>query len=194
MIDYLDEDPVISSQKYAILSYVITDKSPMVKFRGAYSSVEECASKIKRLQNIDQYFHMFIVEVGKWGALLTEEELEKQQIDKEFINDQMNDMMKKYKEEKTKANDEFEKRKRSMVENAIKDGTKEGQEALSSKKEHVISVRDRLKSSEEIILQINSDLEKYAKIYQETKEKLSTYTEDEIKEAEKIIEKLNNQK
>ncbi len=86
MGDYLDEDQIINSQKYAILSYVLpsddekgksnmSKATPMFKIRGSYSSIEDCESRIKKLQVYDSTFNMFVVEVGKWGALLTEEQI-----------------------------------------------------------------------------------------------------------------------
>lgn len=190
MTDYLDEDPPMASQKYAILSYVLTDTKPMIKFRGSFASVDDCKAKIKRLQSIDTYFHMFVIEVGKWGALLSEEDLKKQDVDVEYSNQELNSMMKQYKEQKDKAQDAYESRRREMIEKARKDGTKEGQEELSKKEEHPMSVKQRMEGAKQLLDQLEKDLEEYKKIYKEAKDKYSSYTEEQIAKAEEEIKKL----
>lgn len=190
MPDYLDEDPPMSSQKYAILSYVLSDKNPMVKFRGAFSSMEDCQNKIKRLQTIDSYFHMFVIEVGKWGALLTDEELRNTGVDEEFRNEKMNEMMKEYKQQRDKANDTFEQRKREMVEKARQDGTKEGQAELAAQREHPLSVKKRLEDTAEVLEKIKKDLEEFTSLYENTKKLYETYTEEELQKAEEELKNL----
>lgn len=190
MADYLDEDPLISNQKYAVFSYVLSDKNPMVKFRGAYSSTDECKSRIKRLQAVDSYFHMFVIEVGKWGALLTNEELNNTEITQEFQDTRMNEMMKAYKEEREKAQIDFENRRNEMTKKLKYDGTKEGQEKLASEKEHPMSVKIRLEDTSALLEKIKKDLEEYTKVYEDTKAKYEAYTQEEIEKAENDIKNM----
>lgn len=192
MSDYLDEDPIMTSQRYAILSYVLTDKSPMIKFRGAFASMEECQNKIKRLQAIDSYFHMFVIDVGKWGALLTDEELKKRDIDEEYqsSDSRLNDLMKSYKEERDKARDTFERRTKEMADKARQDGTKEGQELLASKREHPASVKKRLEDTAEVLEKIKKDLEEFTTVYENTKRLYETYSQEEIEKAEEEVKNL----
>lgn len=190
MADYLDEDPIISTQKYAILSYVLSDKNPMIKFRGAFSSVEECQKRIKKLQAIDSYFHMFVIEVGRWGALLTEDEIKNNDITEEFRNEQMNNMMKQYKEERDKANDSFERRKVEMAKKLKYEGSKEGQALLAAQKEHPMSVKNRLEESAAVLEKIKKDLEEYTKIHEDAKAIYEAYTQEEIEKAEEEIKNM----
>lgn len=190
MQDYLDEDPTLSNQKYAILSYVLSERSPMVKFRGAFSSIEECQNKIKKLQNLDSYFHMYVIEVGKWGALLTEDELNNRDISQEFRDSALQDMMKSYKEERDKANNSFEQRKVEMKRLAQLDGTKTGQSQLASQKEHPLSVKTRLDDTATLLKKLKEDLEEYSKIYDETKILYDGYSEEDLKQAEEDLKKL----
>ena len=116
IIDYLDEDPVIPSQQYFILSYILPSKknelqTPMIKIRGCYKTKEECESKIKKLQQIDKMFNMFVVDVGKWGSLLTDEQIEKDtEIDVKYRDSRLNEIFKSIKEEKLKEEEEEAKR------------------------------------------------------------------------------------
>jgi hypothetical protein len=189
MEDYLDEDPVISTQKYAILSYVLSEKRPMIKVRGSFDSIDQCKARIKKLQNIDSYFHMYVIEIGKWGALLTDEELNDKEISQEFRNEELNNMMKSYKEERDKANDSYERRKVEMKRLAELEGTKRGQEILAGEKEHPLSVKTRLEDTATLLDKLKKDIEEYTQIYQETREKLAEYTEEEIMAAEKQLSK-----
>ena len=68
-----------------------------VKVRGVYSSKEEAKSRAKKLQRLDSTFHVFVGQVGYWlpwnpCADKIEEE--------EFLDSGLNDLMKKYKENK----------------------------------------------------------------------------------------------
>ena len=116
IIDYLDEDPVIPSQQYFILSYILPGpknelQTPMIKIRGCYKTKSECESKIKKLQQIDKMFNMFVVDVGKWGSLLTDEQIEKDtEIDVKYRDSRLNEIFKNIKEEKLKEEQEELKR------------------------------------------------------------------------------------
>jgi hypothetical protein len=187
-IDWLDEDPVISNQKYFVLSYVVPkdNKTPMVKVRGVYASTDECKSRIKKLQQTDKYFHMFICEVGKWGALMTQEELDNiESLDVEYQNSQLNEIMKKYKENKEQSNLHFEERKERMKQKAAEEGSVEGQMKLKNKKEHPISVKMRIKESEESIVELTRQLEEWKLKKDNAQVKLETeYTVEEIEEGD----------
>ena len=101
--DYLDEDPVISNQKFFILSYILpeSDKNelshPVVKMRGSYSTIEDCEKRIEKLKNVDKYNNMFICEVGKYGALLPASEFENNEdIDVKYREAMLNTLVQEY--------------------------------------------------------------------------------------------------
>lgn len=200
-MDYLDEDQTISNQKFAVLSYVLSDESPevkvrssygstgesrtgspMIKIRGSYGSIEECESRIKRLQVADKFFDMYVVEIGKWGSLLSKKQFEDGKYDEVYRNEQMNSMIKDYKEQKIKADEVFEKRKIDMIQKAKEDGTSEGQAILAAQKEHPLSVKKRMDDSAEFMVQLESQLKECRDIHNLAVAKWSEYTEDEIKD------------
>lgn len=197
-VDFLDEDSKVYKQTYAVFSYTLPGVDPkgkrsegggfpMFKIRGSYDTVEECEQRIKKLQGEDAYFHMFVVEVGKWGCLKSDEELKDQNLDSKYQEEQMNTLIKGYKENKDKGDLEFEKRKEWMKQKALHDGTAEGQEELAGKKEHYISVKDRLDQTTEIVDRLTQQLSEAKQIYAKTTEKLSTYTDEEIEKATKEL-------
>ena len=205
MSDFLDEDSVINSQRYAIMSYILPNKpnedkkgkkpefvgSPMVKFRGAYATVDDCHNRIVKLQKEDKYFNMYIIEVGKWGALLTDEQIkEDKDLESIFQENKLNEMFMEHKASKDKADREFAERTEWLKQKAAEDGTREGQARLAGKKENPISVKNRIEDSEFRIKQLNSQLEELEKVYEEAKEKIKDYSDEELEAAQKELEKL----
>lgn len=206
MADYLDEDDVISNQKYAVLSYVLPStnqsvkakgkklegfETPMIKFRGAFSSIEECNRRIKKLQNTDTYFHMFVIEVGKWGGLLTPEEIDKNDnVQTVYKNEQMNEFMKGYREQKDKADEHYHERKRLMREKAEADGSKEGQALLAGEKENPLSIKKRLEDSKQFLEELKKQIEEVNDVHNKATEALKNYTEEEIEQAIKSAKNL----
>lgn len=186
--DYLDEDSVISNQKYFILSYVLPKdpikQQPLIKVRGSFSTIEECEKRIKRLQIKDTYFNMFIAEVGKWGNLMTDEQLKNQDIDSMYQDERMNKMIKDYKENKDKVDKEYAERKTYMEQKAREEGTVEGQKKLAEEI-NPMKVKISLHNIEEQIKQINLDLEKLKESKEQNKKLMEGFTQEEIEESEK---------
>lgn len=206
MGDFLDEDKEIRTQKYCVLSYTLPDPkedkkgkkragydTPMIKIRGSYATVEECEERIKVLKKEDTYFHMYIASVGLWGPLLTEKQHQDLGTEAEYMNEDMNNFMKDYKAQHDRKKEVFEERKNKMIEKAKQEGTKEGQAMLASKKENPISVKDRILKTEERIKELENELLEQRELHEKSVKLLSTYTEEEIKQAEEEI-KLNSLK
>jgi hypothetical protein len=78
-----------------------------VKVRGVYSSTKEAEIKAKKLQNKDKYHNIFMGEVGKWTPWdPSPNEIQ----DQDYNNDQLNTLMKKYKENEDSREKFFEER------------------------------------------------------------------------------------
>jgi hypothetical protein len=181
----LDEDTTIGNQQYSILSYLLPEvgsgANPMIKIRGSYSTIEECENRIKNLQRNDSYFHMFVVETGKWGSLLPDTKLDS--IDAKYQDDSMGELIKGYKDNKDKKDLEFTNRKDFMKQKAVEDGTKEGQAILSGNKEHYASVKNRLETSTEHLINLNAQIKEIQKIYDDATKIMDDFTEEEIENA-----------
>lgn len=197
MADFLDEDIQIRNQLYCVLSYTLPKPgesdpkgkkrigfdTPMIKFRGTYTTVEECEARIEKLKKTDTYFHMYIAPVGTWGPLLTEEQHKESGTNAVFMNQEMNEFMKGYKESQDKQTDLFEERKRTMAEQARAEGSKEGQALLASKKENPISVKDRISKTEVMIKELTQQLKEAQELHDKAVELYVTYTQEEIDQA-----------
>jgi uncharacterized protein YeaC (DUF1315 family) len=197
MADYLDEDPVIQSQRFAVLSYVIPNEedpkgkglmsnaTPMIKIRGSYPTITDCESRIKKLQKIDEVFNMYVVEIGKWGSLLTQEQVENNdEVEVVYREEFMNELIKGRKEQKENKDKAFQKRKDELKTRAEQEGTKEGQQKLLAQRENPVSVRDRLEKAQAMVKTLTEDLKEWTDVYEKAKEKFAEYTQEEIDAAE----------
>lgn len=209
-VDYLDEDPIISSQKYCVIS-VLTPKNfkqafeseqkiydevitaeevpegkeitreehnellklvaslktqvsrfqkekeleqkkitmYTFKVRGSYEDVDDAQSRIKYLNSIDSNVNIYLAEVGKWCPFDDDPEKAKDAV---YKDEELNRLMKGYKENQEKGKRLFEQRKSEMVAKALQD-TKEKKEKNKDSDERLIALK-------EISDKVNSDSSK----------------------------------
>ena len=86
-----------------------------LKVRGTYNTREEAEKRAKSLQSIDSEFHVFVGQVGYW--LPWDPCADKVQ-DEHYINDQLNEMMEKYKENNINRDTFYEEEKRDKIKAA----------------------------------------------------------------------------
>lgn len=193
--DYLTEDPEIHNQKYFVLSYLLPNKTnelehPIIKVRGSYKSYEECEKRVNKLKSMDSYFNMYICEVGKYGSLMSDDEIKKtDDIDIQYRESVLNNMVKEYNENKDKADSEFEKRKQLMLKKAKLEGSKEGQELLKSQKENPMTVKTRIETVSKHKKQLEEQMNEINEILRLSEEQLKEYSPEEIEmEGQKMKE------
>ena len=110
-----------------------------VKVRGVYSTKEEAEIRAKRLQSKDQNFHVFVGQVGYW---LPWNPCADKIEDEKFLNNGLNELMEKYKENNISKDLMYEEDKREKIKKAQ-------EEKINAEKLKL----------EEKIEDINSDLE-----------------------------------
>jgi len=126
-IDYLTEDPILSEQKFMCISFLkpssIDEKYRNkdltvcgVKVRGCYSTYEEAKQRADFLQKCDSYHNIYIGEVGKWCPFEDDPEKAK---DSEYMNKDLNKLMKTYNNQQSEAKEFHELRKQEMIQKAI---------------------------------------------------------------------------
>lgn len=195
--DILLEDPVIPSQQYALFSYLLPDPKrnelhrPMIKFRGAYRTRDEAKHNAQRLSKLDehQYVNIYEIQVGAWGNLFTPEEIANQDIDIQYSNELMQEMMQGYRDQKDKVDTEYSERKKYRKEQLEFDSSKEGQKYLNDMEEHVIAIKDRLEKYKED-LKINLENLVYVEKRLKCNQNLDTELQN-IKNNEKIADNDN---
>ena len=132
-VDYLTEDPVITEQKFMCISFLkpsaVDDKHKSdknltvcgVKIRGSYSTYEEAKARADYLTKCDPYHNIYIGEVGKWCPFEDDPEKAK---DSEYMNKDLNKLMKSYWKQQSDANEYHELRKQEMTRKALEELTK----------------------------------------------------------------------
>lgn len=184
VIDYLSEDPVITSQKYALVS-IVGPHMPQkcdtwaLKIRGVAESLERAKSMSQKLMKTDQDYDIYTVEVGKFFPLV----VEPQEVGEvEYQNEQLNLLIKNYLQNRESANELWQQRKNEMIKQAIKEG--KNQEELANKPEHPIAVLQRIQNFETSIKEINENLIDLQKDLELSKQKYANYTDEERRIAE----------
>jgi len=71
VVDHLDEDEPIRGQEYCLFSFlspegVMNCNIRALKFRGAYSNIDDAKAAARELEKKDKYFKIFIGDSGKW--------------------------------------------------------------------------------------------------------------------------------
>jgi hypothetical protein len=115
-----------------------------VKIRGVYGNTKEAELKAKKLQTKDKYHNIFMGEVGKWTPWDPSPNDVK---DQEYNNDQLNTLMKKYKENEDSREKFFEERTK---------GAKPAESALTAS----AAFGDMFSSQGDLALQRKSTIEK----------------------------------
>jgi hypothetical protein len=88
-----------------------------VKVRGTYGNPKEAELKAKKLQNKDKYHNIFLAEVGKW----TPWDPQPHEIaDQDYNNDQLNNLMRKYKENEDNREKFFDERTKGAKGSGVK--------------------------------------------------------------------------
>jgi DNA repair exonuclease SbcCD ATPase subunit len=180
-IDYLTEDQPIPSQKYALISIVgphMRQKCDVwgLKIRGVADSLESAKTLSKRIMRMDKDYDIYTVDVGKFFPL----NVEPYDVGNvEYENQQLNDLIKNYLENREKANEHWHNRKQEMMKEAIREGQADGQRELANKKEHPIAVLQRIKNFEDKIKQESEQLESLKEDLRLSKEKYESYTQEE---------------
>jgi hypothetical protein len=83
-----------------------------IKVRGVFSTEAEASARAKRLQKSDPSFNIYLGSVGKWMAW---EPDPNKVADQEYANDELNALMKKYRENEESRDQFYTEQKRSRV-------------------------------------------------------------------------------
>jgi hypothetical protein len=88
-----------------------------IKVRGVYNTVKEAQIRAKVLQRLDPSFHIFVGQVGYWLPWdPNADKIENQ----EYQNNQLNEIVKKYKVNESKRDEFYEQQKQERKKEAIK--------------------------------------------------------------------------
>ena len=119
-----------------------------VKVRGTFKTLDQTYRHAEDLRQYDPNFHIFTCEVGKWLPFDPDPALLE---DENYMEDQLNQLLKGYKENKMNTKQHYNQRKREMMEKAIQEGTPEGQKQLMEQDEPVEAVRFKAQQAKRTI-------------------------------------------
>jgi hypothetical protein len=195
-IDYLTEDPVISDQSFVCVSFlkpssIVEEKRPKdlsvcgLKVRGVYSSYDEAKARADFLNKCDPYHNIYIAEVGKWCPFEDDPEKAK---DYEYMNKDLNKLMKSYWNQQTEAKQYHELRKQDMIQKALEDVNKRKEENSTV---NTVNTDDETENSAEI----NNDNDNQTAKSKKSKSKSKSAKINEIKyDLEKDKTELDKEK
>jgi hypothetical protein len=86
-----------------------------LKIRGVYSTHEQAVARAKALHKKDPYFNVYVADMGEWLPWDPEPE---EIADQEYSNDDLNKLMKAYRENSAKKDAFFEEEKRQKLADA----------------------------------------------------------------------------
>ena len=89
-----------------------------VKVRGCFDTMQEAQNKARELQRQDRSFHVFVGQVGYW---LPWDPCADKVTDEEYLEDELNTMMKKYKENEVARDLLYEEQKREKLKAAMQE-------------------------------------------------------------------------
>lgn len=191
VIDYLNEDPEIPQQKYALISIVgpnMKQKCDVwgLKIRGVANSLETAKALTKKIMRIDKDYDIYTVDVGKFFPLA----VEPYDIGNvEYENEQLNALVKNYLANKEQANEHWHQRKNEMMKEALREGQAEAQEELANRKEHPIAVLQRITNFESKMKELTEQLDSLNQDLKLSKEKYNSYTQEEKELADRELRK-----
>lgn len=125
-IDYLDESDPPPNQKYFLVCFLSPENIKNTSLRGikvfgSFPDYNSAKKKVEELSKNEQYFDIHIGELGKW---LPWDPSFDQVEDVVYQEKELNDLMKKYKENQDKAREMEKQRKHDMIKNAAKNEKK----------------------------------------------------------------------
>lgn len=122
VVDHLEEDLIVlPGQRFALVSFVgpasrqKTDQCGM-KIRGVFATKEEATAHVRRLQQFDPLFDVFMLEVGKWVCVPPDiEKIEDVQYQEKYLQD----LISGYKTSQEEAKRHFLERKQAVMEHGL---------------------------------------------------------------------------
>jgi hypothetical protein len=118
-----------------------------LKVRGTYDTLQEAEMRAKRLQKSDPNFNVFVGQVGYW---LPWDPVPAEIGKESYLNDDLNSLMSKYKENMEERDEIFNTRKRDLIQKnnlEVKEQLAKLEE-LESEKEQIDNISESLQSED----------------------------------------------
>lgn len=156
-----------------------------VKVRGTFKTLEQTYRRAEEIRNYDANFHIFTCEVGKWLPFDPDPSLLE---DENYMEGQLNELLKGYKENRLKTKQHYDQRKRDLMEKAIQEGTPEGQQQLIEAEEPVEAVKHKAEQAEESIAELKERIAALERTRESALRKLETMGDVPAEDARDKVE------
>lgn len=180
-LDHLDEDTnTPEGQNFVCISFLGDPDNKLtltgIKVKGSFSDYDQACKFAKQEQNKNSHFNVYVGEVGKWLPFDPDPD-SKSAGDAEYANKELNNLMKKYKDNQEKVNMAHQERKEWMI-------NKSRLENLKKKKDNINFVNKAIEDAED-----DSKKETLLKQLEELKKDIKSL-EEETKEIDDIEKNL----
>ena len=174
-----------------------------LKVRGTYSTRDEAEKRAKSLQSLDSDFHVFVGQVGYW--LPWDPCADKVQ-EEHYINNQLNEMMEKYKENNINRDIFYEEEKRDKIKAAKEEVIRKKKEEAEKKKQCELEdstpedptpektpskVQDILDKVEDVVEDVKKVVEDGEKVVEDG-EKVVEDVEEVAEEVKTVVDNILN--
>lgn len=139
------------------------------KVRGVAKDIEQINKRAQVLRQANSNFHIFTCEMGKWLPYDPNPELLENE---EFMEQQLNDLLKGYKTNRVNTKQHYDERKRELMEKAIAEGTPSGQQTLVNREEPIEAVKYKATQAEESIQQLQDRIKELERTREEARKQL----------------------
>lgn len=222
--DYLTEDPPINGQRYVCLSFLSPEgehwingeeskikncKIRGLKVRGVFSEYDEAKMFAEKLRDtVDNKFHIFVGEVGKWLHWDPSPDTSKEE---NYAEKELNSLMKAYNENQEKAKKLYEMRKDELVQKTLqeqeqrkadqdkknkknkkKKDKKKSKSVVPKAKEVIITDENQIKENEQEVKQTEDVIKTEQTSLKEDKDQLKE-TKEKMYKVESELEKLKRE-
>ena len=156
-----------------------------LKVRGTYGTREEAEKRAKSLQSIDSDFHVFVGQVGYW---LPWDPCADKVDDEHYINDQLNEMMEKYKENNINKDIFYEEEKREKLKAAREEVMRKKKEEQENSKSEESEPEEPSKVKEILdTVDGNENIENVENVVGDA-EKVVEDVKEVVEDGEKVVE------
>jgi hypothetical protein len=130
-------------KKGDIEKYSTDDDVLAFKFRGAYRSLEEASKHAEQLRDLDPSHHVYVMETSKWCAFKIKDD--NNYIEQtEHSNAELNEMMKKYEDNQSKAKLYHEFRKNQMIKQSLDENLENRMKSIEETNNELVNVTDKV--------------------------------------------------
>ena len=194
-ISNLTTDPQILGQSWVCLSFLTPESVKMktdvrsVKVRGVYGTEDEARKRCEDLRSFDPNFNIYVAPVGHWLPWCDDPE---KASDFDYANKKLDELMKGYQENRSKAKLIHEERKNKMVKKSLKEIEQKNNKKSLIEIESVDAELVKMAEKELALQKEKKEIDQGTSSLEESENKLKEQ-QTELKKTEKNIKNIDDE-